>query len=328
MDYSLSQFSLPLPDTIDGQLSFHTPSGVFDDLNHALLNSSQESISSGILYSPSHSSGFESDYVFGTTSGDQALFNPFDAVTDAVFDEADLSGLHQVAGSTPHTTMPANSFWWPPNGSSHVSATRCLPKATWLTLTQTALSHTAESQPNLANGFNVDSQTPSDLHHYDLHASKYPVPHPTGTATLQSTVDVTAAVTTTVNQAIVPSTQTGPFHCKESKCGAIFPQHKSFQQHIKTHEKPHKCPHKPCEWAFRLRKDLVRHENTHGISSEPGRQIRLGSFSYCRHAGCPSSRKGFSRHDNLLRHYRNHHTENTEPGEGRKERKRSTRQKG
>ncbi|KAF2812259.1 uncharacterized protein BDZ99DRAFT_263650 [Mytilinidion resinicola] len=307
----LGQSLVPRPGTVVCQPPSHNSYGLFDDFEGFPFSSSQESSGSGFDSSTTESLWLESDSAFRDATLGSAPISSIDTVTDRPFDARDVSWQQHVEVPMGRPDMPMNSFSRHPNGVLY-----------------TALKQPPEFQSSLTDGFDLSFETSSDLH-LDLGASKHPISFHAKISTMQPTAEATSAVLIADNQAIDPSTHTGPFHCTEIECGAIFPRHKSFLQHLKTHQKPYKCAHETCPWAFRLRKDLIRHQKTHSISSAPGMQIRLGTFFYCRHAGCPSSQKGFSRRDNLLRHYRNHHDDKTEAGEENNElRRRSTRQKG
>lgn len=80
-----------------------------------------------------------------------------------------------------------------------------------------------------------------------------------------------------------------------------------YSRHTKTHQKPYKC--NQCHWAFKLKKDLRRHKQTHNVFCTTEMQIREGKFYFCEHQTCQYAVKGFQRRDNLLRHIRNVHRE-------------------
>ncbi|KAF2732987.1 hypothetical protein EJ04DRAFT_513533 [Polyplosphaeria fusca] len=92
------------------------------------------------------------------------------------------------------------------------------------------------------------------------------------------------------------------FVCSVSGCGKTYNRQCELNRHVKTHwsheQRPHRC--NTCNQGFLYPKDLNRHRKTHAPSALPAPKV------YCAVAGC-SQDSGFSRRDNLLRHYRNTH---------------------
>ncbi|KAH8682809.1 hypothetical protein BGZ60DRAFT_511912 [Tricladium varicosporioides] len=91
--------------------------------------------------------------------------------------------------------------------------------------------------------------------------------------------------------------------CDFIDCGKSFTHCYKLNRHKKYHMKKHRCTDPSCvtrNVAFALRKDLERHQAKHN-----GRQF------YCMHAGCiyasGGTEGGFTRKDNLRRHFARKH---------------------
>ncbi|KAF2748779.1 hypothetical protein M011DRAFT_337680 [Sporormia fimetaria CBS 119925] len=94
--------------------------------------------------------------------------------------------------------------------------------------------------------------------------------------------------------------RTGAYVCTFSGCGEMFGRACELKRHQKKHapseQRPYECA--VCTQRFWYPKDVTRHQRTHEVDT-------LARMR-CTHPGC-SDVKGFSRMDNLRRHWRNRH---------------------
>lgn len=100
-------------------------------------------------------------------------------------------------------------------------------------------------------------------------------------------------------------TEATPEAMRCDKCALTFQKRHLFNKHHLKHNPPFQCTVRPCDLAFRYRKDLDRHRATRHPETVPGLVLL-----YCPIPGCKFSIQespGSSRRDNLRRHFRTRH---------------------
>jgi hypothetical protein len=74
--------------------------------------------------------------------------------------------------------------------------------------------------------------------------------------------------------------------------------HNGTPVEIGGHSRSRHCLHSGCGWSFKDHRSLKRHDETVHATK---------NIWHCKSPGC-SDKKGFARHDNLLKHVRRHHS--------------------
>ena len=108
-----------------------------------------------------------------------------------------------------------------------------------------------------------------------------------------TTIQKTPLVPSSLDESSIPSK--ARFFCDYKNCGAFFIRQEDMIRHKRTHSdaRPYKCRY--CDFSSKRNDNLIAHERTH--------QARK---FFCRFEFCNRKDRGFTRRDELKRHYLSH----------------------